>query len=280
MGEKLNFANHNRHFKDCEYVYPVVSRRSEGVSLGVNLNLNKACNWRCIYCQVDGLQRGKPDNVDLVKIEHELDLMLDWIVNGDFIANNAPEELQRFNDICLAGNGEPTLSPQFTEVCNIITKLRQKYSLGSMVKTILITNGSELKKLSVQAGIKILAQNNGEVWFKIDRASSRDIQQVNQVNVNLEGVVERLQLLCSICPTYIQSCWFCIDYQDPEITKINEFIRFLALNKFPVKGVLLYSTARAPALVEGGNITSVSIDFLANFAKHIENIGYNVKCYQ
>ncbi len=90
MEKILTIADHSRYFKNCTYIYPVVSRRSNGISLGINLNLNNACNWRCVYCQVDGLIRGKPNPIDLVKLEFELDQMLDWIINGTFIQQFAP----------------------------------------------------------------------------------------------------------------------------------------------------------------------------------------------
>ena len=94
MSKILSIANHSRNFKDFSYIYPVVSRRSNGISLGINLNLNNACNWRCVYCQVEGLVRGRPNAIDLIKLESELEHMLNWIVNGDFIQEFAPLGLQ------------------------------------------------------------------------------------------------------------------------------------------------------------------------------------------
>ena len=47
------FALHDRAWRANRYVYPVVSRRSRGLSIGVNLNPDKACNFDCVYCQVD-----------------------------------------------------------------------------------------------------------------------------------------------------------------------------------------------------------------------------------
>ena len=67
------------------YVYPVVSRRAGGVSIGINLNPNNACNWRCIYCQVPELKRGSAPTIDLVKLEAELKAFLHEIVYGDFM---------------------------------------------------------------------------------------------------------------------------------------------------------------------------------------------------
>ena len=276
----LTFSDHSRHFKECIYVYPVVSRRAEGVSLGINLNINNACNWRCVYCQVEGLVRGKPDRIDLDKLEHELDVMLEWIVHGDFIITHAPAGLQRFNDICLSGNGESTLSKDFVAVTQIIAKLRKKYAISSDVKTILISNGSEMHLPATQEGLKIIAKNNGELWFKIDRVSPRGITEVNQVNLHLDSILERLKIASSICPTWIQSCWFKIADKNPDQTEVNAFVELMISLNSMIKGVLLYSTARNPALPEGNNISQVSLDFLADMANRINDSGVSVKYYQ
>ena len=275
----LTFSDHSRHFKDCIYVYPVVSRRSQGVSLGINLNINNACNWRCVYCQVEGLVRGKPERIDLSRLKFELDIMLDWIVNGKFIQEYAPVGLQRFNDICLSGNGESTLSEDFVAVCQIIAELRKKYAIGSDVKTVLISNGSEILKESVQQGLKIISENNGELWFKIDRANHDAINLVNQVSIDLNGVIKRLKLASSLCTTYVQSCWFRVDEIKPAAELVAEFVDLMVQLKPYVAGVLLYSTARNPALPEGNNISQVSPEFLTNLADQIARSGIIVKNY-
>ena len=46
-------GDHPRQFQEFQFVYPVVSRRSHGISIGLNTNPNKACNFDCVYCQVD-----------------------------------------------------------------------------------------------------------------------------------------------------------------------------------------------------------------------------------
>lgn len=275
----LTVADHSRSFKNCVYVYPVVSRRAEGVSLGLNLNVNNACNWRCVYCQVEGLVRGKPERIDLDKLESELDLMLDWIINGDFIQKYAAKEFQRFNDICLSGNGESTLSKDFAAVCRIIAKLRSKYHIGSDVKTILITNGSEMQVSQAQEGIQAIAANYGELWFKIDRATPDAISTVNQVNLHLDGILDKLSIASKLCPTWIQSCWFATNNIEPTEDDINAFVKLVAEVKSKICGVLIYSTARNPALPEGHNISQVSTAFLHNLEKRIAELGVMVKCY-
>ena len=68
----LSINDHRRDSAGMRYIYPVVSRRARGVSIGINLNVNNACNWACIYCQVPELKRGGPAKVDLHQLESEL----------------------------------------------------------------------------------------------------------------------------------------------------------------------------------------------------------------
>ena len=44
--QTLSVSDHDRNSAGLTYVYPVISRRAGGVSVGVNLNVNNACNWR------------------------------------------------------------------------------------------------------------------------------------------------------------------------------------------------------------------------------------------
>ena len=59
------FQSHPRKFEANRYVYPVLSRRAGGISIGVNLNLDKICNFHCVYCQVN---RGEPGEKEFVEL--------------------------------------------------------------------------------------------------------------------------------------------------------------------------------------------------------------------
>jgi hypothetical protein len=86
----LKTEDHSRDSAGMRHVYPVISRRAGGVSVGINLNPNNACNWRCIYCQVPDLTRGGPPPLDLALLERELDGFLRAAVAGDFMATRVP----------------------------------------------------------------------------------------------------------------------------------------------------------------------------------------------
>ena len=64
--------DHSRRYETFTFVYPVISRRSGGLSLGVNLNPDKRCNFDCIYCEVDRREPGRPDRADPARIQDEL----------------------------------------------------------------------------------------------------------------------------------------------------------------------------------------------------------------
>src|SRR4030066_1247600 len=139
------------------YVYPVVSRRAGGVSVGINLNPNNACNWRCIYCQVPDLTRGAAPPVDLALLESELRNFLDELLHGDFMQSRVPEGMGRVDDIALSGNGEPTSAAEFARVIELIGRVRSEAGLPDTVKTVLITNGSLLYRGEVQQGLRARA---------------------------------------------------------------------------------------------------------------------------
>ena len=130
MSDKiLDVTNHDRDSAALRYVYPVVSRRAGSVSVGINLNPNNACNWRCIYCQVPNLKRGSAPAIDLSILEKELRGFLNELLHGDFMRIRVPEGLQRINDIALSGNGEPTSAAEFVQVIALIARMRHEMDL-------------------------------------------------------------------------------------------------------------------------------------------------------
>ena len=104
----LTIKDHSRDSAGMKYVYPVISRRAGGVSVGINLNVNNACNWACVYCQVPNLTRGGPPPVDLDQLENELRQFLRDVTTGDFLIKHVEPEVRQLMDLAFSGNGEPT----------------------------------------------------------------------------------------------------------------------------------------------------------------------------
>jgi hypothetical protein len=188
-GMKLTTTDHDRDAAGMKYVYPVVSRRAGGVSLGVNLNPNNACNWRCVYCQVPGLSSGKGPQIDLARLETELRSLLGQMVRGDFMARHVPEGARRLRDVALSGNGEPTSSPQFTEAIEIVGKLLAELELLGSVKLVLLTNGSLIHKPPAEQGLTRMAKLGGEVWFKLDSATAEGARRINSTRLLVRDAV-------------------------------------------------------------------------------------------
>ncbi|WP_410498032.1 radical SAM protein [Chitinibacter sp. S2-10] len=274
----LTVTDHSRDIAGLQYVYPVVSRRAGGVSIGVNLNPNNACNWRCVYCQVPGLIRGAAPETDLALLAEELDLMLSQIVNGDFMQKAVPLEARRLNDIALSGNGEPTTSPQFLDVIDLIAAAQQKYHLD--LKTVLITNGSQLDKTQVQAGLRKMATMRGEVWFKIDRVPQDGFEFVNQIALKRSQVVRRLTQSAALCPTWIQTCMFATDGVLPDEQALGQYVDFLAeqiAQGVKLEGVLLYGLARPSLQAEASRLSAAPAEWMQALQAKIEALGLPVK---
>ena len=279
-GKPLSIINHDRDSAALRYVYPVVSRRAGGVSVGINLNTNNACNWRCIYCQVPDLKRGPAPVTDLSVLENELRGFLNELLHGDFMQKRVPESARRINDIALSGNGEPTSSAQFVRVIALIARVRREVVLPETVKTVLITNGSLLNRSEVQQGLRDMAKLNGEVWFKLDRASEAGMQLVNGTRTSMSKVRDNLIAAIACCPTWLQTCWFALDGEPPSRQDEDDYLEFVAAllrDGHKPQGVLLYSLARPSMQAEAPRLSALSAEQLQVFADRIGKLGLPVK---
>ena len=276
----LSVVNHDRDSAELRYVYPVVSRRAGGVSVGINLNPNNACNWRCIYCQVPNLVRGTAPPVDLALLEQELRAFLLELLQGDFMQTRVPEGARRINDIALSGNGEPTSAAEFRQVVSLIARVRHELGLPESVKTVLITNGSLMHREDVRQGLRDIAKLHGEVWFKLDRASEAGMLRINDTHAGLGKVRDNLIASLNACPTWLQTCWFALDGEPPSAQDEEDYLTFLAglLGEgHPLQGVLLYGLARPSLQAEAPRLSALPAAVLQSFAERISRLGLIVK---
>jgi len=271
----LSTTEHSRDSAGLRYVYPVVSRRAGGVSIGINLNPNNACNWRCIYCQVPDLTRGTAPPIDLVLLEKELSGFLRELQHGDFM-QRVPPEARRINDIALSGNGEPTSAQEFAEVIEVIAQHKP-----AELKLVLITNGSLMQRENVQQGLRRMAQLNGEVWFKLDRASEAGMALVNDTKMTMDKVRHNLATAIDCCPnTWLQTCWFALDGVPPSAQDEADYLDFLedsSRNGHEPRGVLLYGLARPSLQAEAPRLSALQGGALQIFADRIRELGVEVR---
>ena len=277
----LSIKDHNRFQEGFEYVYPVVSRRAGGLSLGINLNTNNACNWRCIYCQVPDLIRGAPPPVDLEALEEELSVFLSQILSGSYLEDQVPKGQRRLNDIAFSGNGEPTSAPNFADAVKTIHGVRLRVNVPEFVKTVLITNGSLMHQHKVMKGVRDLAGINGEVWFKIDRATVEGAQLINDTKINKSRIMSNLEASAKACPTWIQTCLFKLDGLHPADSDLDAYVQLIgeAVAKgIPFKGILLYGLARKSHQPESARLSKLDDGWLNAFAHRLRELGVTVNC--
>jgi len=280
VSAQLTPANHDRDSAGMTYVYPVVSRRAGGVSVGVNLNPNNACNWACVYCQVPDLTRGTAPDIDLAQLEAELRAMLADILRGDFMQTRVPEGVRRLNDIALSGNGEPTSAKTFPQIIELIGRVMADFDLIGKIKLVLITNGSLADRPRVQDGLRKMAALNGEVWFKFDSATASGMRSINQTRISPGRHFERLAAAAQLCPTWLQTCVFALDGAPPSDAEQAAYLaavdRIRQL-QIPVQGVLLYGLARPSMQPQAKRLSALPAAWLETFAEKIRAAGLPVK---
>jgi wyosine [tRNA(Phe)-imidazoG37] synthetase (radical SAM superfamily) len=190
------FQAHGRDFGQFRYVYPVLSRRAEGISIGVNLNRDRFCNFHCVYCQVDRRRLGDSVPLDLALLAQELDTAVGQFLSGELFEDSAfrqtPSELRRLNDIAISGDGEPTAQPLFGAAVAAAAEVRKRRGLDEL-KLVLITNASLLHQEPVRSALETLDRNHGEIWAKLDAGTEAYYRRVARSAVDFEQILANLR---------------------------------------------------------------------------------------
>lgn len=276
----LDVHDHDRAVVGMRYVYPVVSRRAGGLSLGVNLNPNAACNWRCVYCQVPGLSRGVGPAIDLTRLGQELDQMLAAVLDGDYLAQAVPAPYRRLADVAFSGDGEPTSSPDFdAAVTTVLDRLGARALLGHL-PVVVITNGSFARKPRVTAALTRIAAAGGELWFKLDAGTREEIARTNGVSLDPDAHVGRLIHAAAHCRTWVQTCLFGWDGAPPTPDAIDRYVALIerALARgATLAGVHLYTIARPSRQPEAERLTALGTADLEPIAARLRALGLVVR---
>lgn len=247
------FGEHSRHFADNRFVYPVISRRSQGVSIGVNLNPDKVCNFDCIYCQVNRVQQSETRFVEIGPLLAELNDMLRLVVDGELFADDkfagTPGPLRRLNDIAFSGDGEPTTYRNFDEIIEACAEVKRSHSLDQ-VKMLLITNASMFHRPAVERGLAILDANQGEVWAKLDAGTEDYYRLVERTTIPFQRILDNITAASRLRPLVIQALFMRIHGQPPPADEQAAFCD--RLNEIVARGgrlklVQIYTVARTPA---------------------------------
>lgn len=241
---------HSRRFEEFKYVYPVLSRRSHGISIGLNVNPDKACNFDCIYCQVDRATESAVKKFDLAVAEQELREMLDMVRSGEIAQhspfNSVPGELLRLNDIALSGDAEPTTLPNFSETIQMIARTKPPEA-----RIVLITDAGGLDRPDVKRGLEIMDANNGEIWAKLDAGTEDYFKLINRTKIPFARILKNISDAAKVRPIIIQSLFLKlhgVGPNDKEITAFCQRLREIG----NIKLVQIYTVARkAMTIVDG-----------------------------
>lgn len=242
---------------------PVRSRRL-GASLGINLSPVdlKICSFDCIYCEcgwTDKKKKGKlPTRADVKKYLGE-----------------KLQEMQKKGDpldvITYAGNGEPTLHPDFSGIIDDSIELRNKYF--PWAKIAVLSNSTMLHKPEVVASLKKVDQN----ILKLDSAFDSTIKIINQPRVKFSAE-ELVKNLKSFEGNLIVQTLFLRGVYDGQIVdnttqvEVDSWVELIKAIK--PKEVMVYTIARdTPAQ----GLEKVSLKDLKAIASKVEALGIPVQ---
>lgn len=271
----LDFRDHRRELDGNRYVYAVVSRRSGGISIGINLNPDKVCNFDCPYCQVDRRVPGGAREVELPVLEAELDHLLGLVTNGHLWElapfNTAAQAMRRVNDIAFAGDGEPTSAAVFPEAVALVGELRQRHGLGS-VALHLLTNATLLHRPRVQEGLTLLDRLGGRIWAKLDAGTDAWFRRVDGTTIPFSRVLKNLLEAGRVRPIVLQCLFPTWEGQGPDDAEIDAWqarIRELLEGGAQILEVQVYSVARAPADPRIGVLPVSRLEVIAARAREL-----------
>lgn len=246
-------TRHERRFEQNRFVYPVLSRRSGGISIGVNLNPDKVCNFDCIYCQVDRTRQSETRFVGTPQLLAELDATLDLVASGKIFHtekfHDTPVELRRLNDIAFSGDGEPTTYKNFDELIALCADVKRRHALSD-VKMVLITNASMFHRPHVQRGLAILDANNGEIWAKLEAGTEEYFKFIDRTPIPFRQILDNITAAAQVRPLVIQSLFMRVNGQPPPVAELEAFcerLREIVAAGGQLKLVQVYTVARKPA---------------------------------
>ncbi len=267
------YRKHERRWKNNRYVYPVVSRRSRGLSIGINLNPGKDCNFDCIYCQVARRSRASSRIVDTDRLSGELHAILREEKRGSLYEippfDLLPPARRGVRDIAFSGNGEPTASSFFDSAVRIAVQARRQFDLNN-TKIVLITNATHLDAPGVRKALALMDNNNGEIWAKLDAGTEEYFRMINRSAVPLEKILKNILTTASVRPLIIQTLWLRLRGAAPPPAEIGAYcgrLKDLLSSGGRLKGLQLYTIAR--------NTPGESVSALAD--AELDRIAYVVR---
>jgi wyosine [tRNA(Phe)-imidazoG37] synthetase (radical SAM superfamily) len=240
---------HPMDFLGNRFVYLVISPRARGLSIGVNMNPDKKCNFDCVYCEVNRRAAAREKRLDVKVMVAELEKTLALVWAGHLRERpwyfTLPQELLQLRHVTLSGDGEPTLASNFAEAVEAVFQVRA-VGRWPFFKLVLVTNATGLDQPQVQQGLRWFTPAD-EIWAKLDGGTQAYLNWVNRPDVSLDEILKRILVVARRRPVVIQSLFPALNGVEPAAREIEEYVR--CLNELRVAGaqialVQIYSATR------------------------------------
>ena len=230
-GPASGVGEHRQDREAGRLVYPVISRRSGGLSLGINLFPEaKVCGFDCPYCEIftaaqDTRDAGQGPGVQ--DLEAELDAFLD----GAYRDSWAPEPIR---DLCLSGNGEPTSSPVLEEALELCARLQAaRPGLLGASALVLITNSTGFLDAGISSLLERFVRTQGlVVWAKLDAGNERLFRLMSGAGSSsaptLEGIAKGLLSFARLSPIVIQTMLCRVAGRAPSAGDLEDYASLLS----------------------------------------------------
>jgi len=265
--------DHPRNFHGANWAYPVLSRRSRGISVGVNLSPQQNCNFNCLYCQVCRQQHtpAEPDaGFSIEALEKQLTQILQTVISGQLYSappfDQTPPALRRLNDIAFSGDGEPTASPYFPQACTLITRVKQNLALNN-VKIVLITNSSLLHQPEIIQSLDLLDKHQGQIWAKLDAGTEQFFRFINRTDIPFSQILDNILQTARRRPIIIQTLFARFNNTPTSPDEVNAYIDRLAHiteSRGHIANIQLHTIARHPADTRVTPLSPDELDRIVN----------------
>ena len=268
-GGTVSVGRHERIYRQNRYVYPVLSRRARGISIGINLNPDKICNWDCIYCQVDRTTPPTLREVDEALLRDELRAMLEEAKSGALFERpefrDLAEGLRRLRDVTFAGDGEPTSYPNFLGVVRDTLRIKAEAGLEDL-KVVVLSNATLLDRPRVSEAVRLLDGGHGELWLKLDAGTEEYYRLVDRTTIPFARVLANILETARGRPIVLQSLFMKVGGKGPPQAEVAAYVgrvRDILEGGGRVKLIQVYTVARPPAEAYVTPLLDEEVDALA-----------------
>ncbi|HLH56931.1 MAG TPA: radical SAM protein [Verrucomicrobiae bacterium] len=270
-------AGYPRQFLHNRFVYLVVSPRARGLSVGVNMNPDKRCQFNCLYCEVDRSTEAGKAALDVTAMTNELKQTLEYVRENRLKELHAyrkvPDELLQLRHVALSGDGEPTLAPEFTEALQAVLHVRALSGLP-FFKIVLITNAVGLDLPGIESGLSRLTSQD-EIWAKLDGGTQAYLDRINGVEVPLDRILSNILRVSRSRPVVIQSLFPAINGQEPSLDEVEAYaqrLRALKQAGAQIAMVQIYSATRPILRPECGHLPLKSLSNIALKVRQVSGL--------